>query len=149
MATPMQVSLHGRRFGLDSNGNLIGAGRASSVKTTAAAGGSNVAEVTFQVVDHEDNPVAGVRHIDIYLSDSSAGVGLAATSASGAVAAKAASGVDLQIYSAKKAFRVQTLANGSYVLSITDTGKTAFYPVANIGGAAIVGTQLVTGNYGA
>jgi hypothetical protein len=46
--------------------------------------------------------------------------------------------------------RADRRGTGSYILSITDTAKTGFYPCAVVApvGRAIVGTQLVAGNYG-
>lgn len=121
-----------------------------NVTTAAAAGTTNVAEVTFQVRDGRGNAIAGVFNLDIWLSDAATGAGLTGTTASGAVAGKAASGVDLVTLVSKKAIRVQTLATGAYTLSITDSAKTGFYPCAQVPGTGrtAVGTQLVTGNYG-
>lgn len=149
MAKAMRKSIYGRQLGLADDGTLVGAGRATGVTFTPAAGSTNVSLVTLQVVDNEDAPVAGVRHMDVYLSDAATGAGLTATTASGAVAA-GASGVDLVVLVAKKATRVQTDATGKYILSITDSAKTLFYPCAVLGEAsgAIVGAKLVTGNYG-
>lgn len=115
----------------------------------AAAGSSNVCEVTFTVKDGSGTAVTGPVILDILLSDAATGAGLTTTTASGAVAAKASSGTDLSTLVSKKALKVQTKADGTYVLSITDSAKTGFYPVAHIPGIkAIVGTQLVSGNYG-
>lgn len=144
----MRTSLHGRVVGVTDDGRLGVINQPYSVTFSPAAGSSNVCEITIKVTDYEGTTVADVHNLDIWLSDAATGAGLTATSASGTVAAKAASGVDFQIYSAKKAFRVQTLATGVYILSITDTAKTAFYPCASIAGKTVVGTQLVTGNYG-
>lgn len=126
-------------------------GAPATVTMAAAAGGSNICEVTFTVKDAAGATIAAVHHIDVYLSDAATGQGLTGTSASGTVQAKSASGTDLQVYSAKKALRVQTLATGVYVLEITDSAKTTFYPcvVHPLTGKVIVGTRLVAGNYGA
>ena len=121
-----------------------------SVGMAAAAGASNVTEITFTVKDGAGNTIAGVFNLDIWLSDAATGEGLTATTASGAVAAKASSGTDLVTLVSKKALRVQTKATGVYVLSVTDSAKTAFYPCAQVPGLGRtnIGTQLVTGNYG-
>lgn len=117
---------------------------------SVAAGASNVSEVTITVKDGAGATVAGVYNLDVWLSDAAAGAGLTGTTASGAVAAKAASGVDLLAYTAKKAIRVQTLATGVYILSITDTAKTGFYICGQAPGTgrAVVSAQLVAGSYG-
>lgn len=124
-------------------------GQPASVTIAAAAGGSNVCEVTFTVKDVNGTAMTVPTLLTVFLSDAATGVGLTGTSASGTVQAKSASGADWSVLSAKKAIRVQTLANGTYVLEITDSAKTAFYPCAYIDGRKVtVGTQLVTGNYG-
>lgn len=118
------------------------------VGISAAAGSTNIALVTFQAKDGAGNNVAKPVVMDIWLSDAAAGGALTATSASGAVAA-GASGTDLSAMVAKKAIRVLTDATGKYILSITDTAKTGFYPCCQLpNGVVTVGTQLVTGNYG-
>lgn len=119
-----------------------------AVTFAAAAGGANVAEVTATVKDAAGNTLAGVHNLDLWLSDAATGAGLTGTSASGNVEAKAASGTVFGTLTAKKALRVQTKADGTFVLSITDTAKTGFYPAASIGGRTSVGAQLVAANYG-
>lgn len=115
----------------------------------AGAGGSNISNVTVQVVDSNGNAVAGVFNLDLWLSDAATGAGLTATLASGTVVAGAA-GTDLGDFTAKKAKHVQTNAAGQYVLAITDTAKTHFYPCGQVPGrgTTVVGTQLTTANYG-
>lgn len=124
-------------------------GQPATATFSPAAGGSNVSEVTITVKDGNGVAVTTPVIIDVLLSDAATGLGLTATTASGAVAAKSASGTDLSTLVSKKALKVQTLANGTYVLSITDTAKTGFYVVANIPGQKpSVSSQLVSGNYG-
>jgi hypothetical protein len=121
----------------------------ASLTFTAASAGSNVCEVTIQATDKSGASVAGVFSLDVYLSDAATGVGLTATSASGTVAAKTASGADIGTFTAKKALRVQTLATGAYILEITDTAKTTFYVVGVTGlGVTKVSAILATGDYG-
>ena len=116
----------------------------------AAAGGSNVAEVTVTVKDAAGVTVAAVHHLDVWLSDSATCAGITGTAASGTVQAKAASGRDVVVYTAKKSVRVETLATGVYVLEITDTAKTGFFVCGTSGtGKAVASAQLVTGSYGA
>ena len=64
--------------------------------------------------------------------------------------AKAASGEVVGTYTAKKALLVQTKADGTFILEITDTAKTHFYVCAEIPltGKYIVSTQLATASYG-
>lgn len=122
----------------------------ADVTFVAAAGGTNVCEVTITVVDAAGTAIAEVFNLDIWLSDAATGAALTGTAASGTVQAKAASGADLEVVTAKKHLRVQTLATGIYILEITDSAKTGFYPCAVIPslGKTAIGTQLVTGDYG-
>ncbi len=86
----------------------------------------------------------------VWLSDDSAGVGLTATSASGTVQAKSGGGEVFGTLTAKKALEVQTKADGTFILEITDTAKTGFFVAANlpVAGLPKVSRQLVTGDYG-
>jgi len=119
-----------------------------TITFVAAAGGANVCEVTVTVVDNEGNAVALPHMMEWWLSDAATGIGLTGTAASGTVAAKSASGTDLEVVTAKKHTRVQTLATGIYIIEITDSAKTAFYPCASFGHKIFVGTVLATGDYG-
>lgn len=161
------VDLHQRIFGIDGQGNLVlngnlateqanragpagivGQGIPTGVTYSTAKGSANVCLVSYQLVDCYGNPVASSFSFDAFLSDAATGLGLTATTASGAVAA-GASGAVLGILTASKAFRVQTTATGLFILSITDSAKTGFYPVAQLPGRQpIVAPQLVAASYG-
>lgn len=129
--------------------NLVDAAPAT-VAFSPAAGGANVCEVTVVVRDAAGVAIAAPFVLDLWLSDAASGVGLTGTAASGTVTAKAASGAVLSTYTAKKDLRVQTLANGVFILEITDTAKTAFRVcVTNpTTGKAVVSAALITANYG-
>lgn len=120
-----------------------------SVTLTPAAGAATVCLVSIQVLDGAGVALASSRLIDVWLSDAPTGIGLTATTASGAVGA-GASGTDWFTYTAKKALKVQTNAAGLYVLSITDAAKTGFYVCSQIQGAGNfqISAQLIVGNYG-
>lgn len=122
----------------------------SDITFAYAAGAANISEVTVTVKDAAGATIAGVFNFDIWLSDASSGAGLTGTSASGTVTAKASSGAIIGTDTAKKALRVQTLATGIFILQITDTSKTAFYPAAALPGtgATVVGAQMASGDYG-
>lgn len=144
------VEIHGRRMGLDQEtGRAFFAGVPFSFTMTPAAGGANVSLITIQAVDYFGVAMSQVINFDLWLSDATTGAGLTATTASGAVAA-GASGADLATLTTKKALRVQTDATGKYILSITDTAKTAFKVCAQVpdSGVTVVGATLATGNYG-
>jgi hypothetical protein len=121
----------------------------ASVAFTPAAGSSNVSEVTCTVKDAAGIAMTRPVMLDLFLSDSSVGAGLTGTTASGAVAAKAGS-QDVATLASKKALRVQTDASGVYVLSITDSAKSAFRVCAQLpGGKVSVSAALSSGDYGA
>ena len=122
-----------------------------SVTFTPAAGGSNECDCTLQVVDSEAVALPGFHNLMVWLSDSPAGEGLTATTASGTVTAKASSGAVIGTLTAKMALLVQTLKDGSFVLEITDSAKTDFYVCAAFldePKAPIVSAILETADYG-
>lgn len=127
---------------------FLSTGVATRVSISAAAGAANICDVTIRMKDGAGNNVSGVFNFEVYLSDASTGAGLTTTTASGTVTAAAASGIVRSILTAKKDILVQSTSAGLFVLEITDTAKTGFYPVVSIGGKVIVGAQLITGNYG-
>jgi hypothetical protein len=127
-------------------------GAPANITFAIAAGTANVSEVTCTVKDAAGSTLAGVFNFDLWLSDAATGAGLTGSTASGAVTAKAASGAVVGTYAAKQALRVQTLATGVFILSITDTNKAHFYVAAMVPGATgkvVVSTQLASGSYGA
>lgn len=117
--------------------------------TNAVGASANIANVSFQVSDLLGNAIAEVFNFDVWLSDASTGAGLTATTASGGVAAVSTDGLVWSVALASKAIRVQTNAAGLFVLAITDTAKTGFFPVAQNfnSGEAVVGAQLTTASY--
>lgn len=145
---------NGRDGNIYLNGaNLIDSGDAAIAQTVTfspAAGSTNVCEVTVTIKDGAGAALARVHQFDIYLSDSSIGLGHTSVTASGAVAAKASSGTDVATQVSKKALTVQSLSTGVYILSITDSAKTAFRVCVRCPGTGriIVSDALVTGNYG-
>ena len=117
----------------------------------AAAGASNVAEVTITPRDAVGAALAGVRTLEVWLSDDAAGAGLTGTTASGTVIAKSGEGTLLTAFTAKKHLSVQTKAAGTSVLQITDTAKTGFFVCVRNPSTGLVSVSdpLVTANYGA
>ena len=114
----------------------------------AAAGASNVSEVTITLRNGNGRAVPG--EFGIRLSDSSTGIGLTGTTASGNVTDKTAgtTGQVIATEVSKKSLRVQTTAAGTYVLSITDTSKTAFVIAVAIDGLVMPVATLATASYG-
>lgn len=121
----------------------------ADVTMSAAAGAANVCEITMTLKNAQGQTIAGALPLLFWLSDAATGAGLTATTASGAVTAKASNGIDMGVVTTKKAFHFQPLATGIGIVSITDTAKTAFYPCVQLpNGKLVVGTVLATGNYG-
>ena len=123
--------------------------RPSYATATVAPGSSTVSLVSI-TPRNANGKAMGKTPFDVFLSDSTVGAGLTATTASGAVAA-GASGTDMGDLTSKKYKRVQSSAPGIYILSITDTGKTAFYVCALLERGRKVAPQiklLATANYG-
>lgn len=113
------------------------------------AGSTNEALVGIAITDPNGIAVNGKKVIEIWLSDAATGAGETATTASGSVQS-AGTGTDLLTLTAKKRLRVETDETGQYQLSITDSAKTAFYPVVQMGlGTLAVGSALATDDYGA
>lgn len=162
------ASIEGRLFGIDPAGNialntlthmpltpamgftqLVGKRMPYGFGISNAVGASaNLSNVSFQLQDVNGNAISSVFEFDLYLSDAATGIGLTGTTASGGIAALAASGTILGVLTTAKALRVITNAAGLFVLVITDSAKTGFYPCAVApSGAVQVGAQLTTASY--
>lgn len=120
--------------------------------TIAQGATSNITLITITPCDKDGSQIS---HSDskpvsylVYLSDSASGLGITATTASGAVAA-GSKGAVLATETASKALRVISDANGEFQLSITDTAKTLFYVcfVNPATGVVYTSRRLVTGDY--
>lgn len=132
-----------------ANGAKVATGDVGGFSMTAAAGTTNVCNVTVTAQDYDGNALAQIVVFDLWLSDAASGAGLTATTASGGIAA-GSKGAVLGVLTTAKALRVQTDATGTFILSITDTAKTAFNVCASgpNSSGAVVGATLATGNYG-
>lgn len=124
------------------------ASKPNYASATVATDGTNATLVTIKLLNGAGFPVAG--EFGIRLSDNASGVGLTATTASGAVGDKTAgtTGQVVDTPVAKKALQVQTTAAGTYQLSITDTAKTAFVIAAVIDGLVLPIKTLSAASYG-
>ncbi len=127
--------------------NLVDAAVASFT-FTPAAGAANICEVTIQAKDAAGVSLNGPHIMTVWLSDAATGLGLTGTAASGTVTAKTATGAVFGTLEAKKALVVQTLANGSFVLEITDNAKTGFYVCAQSGLKKSISSALFAVKYG-
>lgn len=162
------TELHSPRCGLDDQGNLVlnpsslggpppvgrlvGKGILGAAVISYAKGAANVVNVSVQLADVYGTAIAAVRRLDFWLSDAATGLGLTATTASGGLAIVGVAGALLGTPTASKMLECTTDATGKLTIAITDTAKTAFYPVVNIpsaGGTGVtVGVQLAAANYG-
>lgn len=97
----------------------------ASVTITTIGGAANVSLNTMTFKDTQGNVLTYGYAFTWWLSDATTGIGLTATTASGAVAA-GASGTDLVALVSKKMTISQCTVAGVYIASITDTAKTAF-----------------------
>lgn len=115
-----------------------------------APGATDVAEVTVTFDGGNGVAAAGAYNFNLTLSDNADGTGLTATTASGGIAPKAASGEQLQEIEAAKALLVQSLADGTFVLDITDSANTGFYVAVQnpFTGRLDVSEQLQASDYG-
>lgn len=113
-----------------------------------AAGAANVAEVTISTFNANGKLVPAI--FDVWLSDSTAGIGYSASTTSGAVTVKTAgtTGTLLGTYLAKFGLHVMTTSAGAFVLSITDTNKVLFKVCVEIDGVIFVVATLATASYG-
>ncbi len=118
------------------------------VTGAAATDGANVTLVTLTLRNSRGRAVPG--EFGVRLSDNASGLGLTATTASGNVTDKTAgtTGQVLSALVAKKALLVQSAADGTYQLSITDTAKTAFVVAAVVDGLVMPVVTLATASYG-
>lgn len=115
-----------------------------------ATDGANATKVTITVRTATGAPVVTPKMFDLWLSDNASTFNVTATTASGAVQGKTdgTTGKDIVTYISKKALKVQTVAAGTYVLSITDTAKTAFKVCGEIDGVPYLIATLATASYG-
>lgn len=117
-------------------------------EATVAPDGANAALVTITTRNGVGRAVP--CEFGIRLSDNASGLGLTATTASGNVTDKTAgtTGQVLATEVSKKALRVQTAADGTYQLGITDTAKTAFVIAVVLDGLVMPVATLATASYG-
>ena len=124
-------------------------GTYQSVRFTAsvAQGAENVATVTLQAIDGAGASLAGVRNVNVFLSDSATGVDLASTFTPTAITAT--TGKIIASITALLHLVCQTDATGKVVLSLTDALKAQGYvAIVNPQTGAVSTLHVVTGSYG-
>jgi hypothetical protein len=109
---------------------------------TITAGAANVATFTIQFAEK------GVHQFDLYMSTSSAGANVSATTYSTGLAAT--TGVVAVTLTANKYLKVLTDATGKAVITLTATAKPAgeYMCVPCAGGGLAMSAGTVTGSYG-
>jgi len=131
---------------------IIGDILATAATFAITAGSANICNVAITIKDNASTPntLARAHNFEVWLSDASTGIGLTATTASGTVQAKSASGTVMGVLTTKICSRVQSLVTGIFTLEITDSAKTGFYIAVKLDTGAVfsVSRQLVTGDYG-
>ena len=120
----------------------------SATITLAAGSSNNEMDVTVTVVDANGSTVAAVHVLEIYFSESSAGVGLTADTYSGDLVAS--TGAILSALTAKKHWRVATAATGIFEATLTATTEPAdqYGVVVRPGGDGIVVSAVSGANWG-
>ncbi len=149
-------SIMGRQMGLSVNGHLIVRTEPDQVTITPAAGATNISLVSIQVKNNEGvnydssfGSNAGTQIGTVWLSDLSNGAGLGAAAPETLTAG--ASGTSLGALTAAKALKFVTNTSGLFILSITNTAKTAWYVCVQMDKGHRVAPQtqlLATANYG-
>lgn len=107
-------------------------------------------ECEIQVLNKDGQLIPGTHELTVYISDNSAGQGLAATAPATSFAMKANSGVVLGSLTANKALRIITLATGkATVVLADDVTPVLLYVAASIPciGKVQVSRKTVAGDY--
>lgn len=130
--------------------NGVNAAMLFNFTITAGAPSSNICDIAIALQDGYGGQITQAPIFSVWLSDAATGIGLTATTASGTVTNKSASGVVFAADVAKKFLRVQPLATGIFTLEITDTAKTGFYIACQnpFTGQVTVSRQLTSADYG-
>lgn len=126
-------------------------GRPMLCTLAAAAGASNVSDVTITVKNAAGGAITRPTLVHVWLAGDADGLGVTSHAAD-TFAVKANSGTTFGATNAAgTGLLAQTKADGTLVISVTDTHKTAQFIAAQPVGAQIisVGTIVVTADYGA
>lgn len=137
---------------LNIEGDMLVNGKKTPTDATLVfgAGTTNQTLCTVRALDNDGNAIDQSIVMDVWLSDSAAGLGLTTVTASGAVAA-GAQGAIIGTGTTKKAFRVVTNTTGVFILASTDTAKSqGIYAACGLpnGNVAVSALSTLTANYG-
>lgn len=94
-----------------------------SVTFAVAAGAANVCVITGTIKDAGGATIAGVRALDVYISEASTGIGITADAYS--TGAAITTGTIIVADVANKVWKLLTHTDGTFAISITDSAKPA------------------------
>ena len=149
----LKTSLHGRRFGLGNNDELVSnetqiTQPAVDVIVTVAASQTSPRAVTLQCNNSDGTPINYRQMFEAYLLADATPSGLAATGGSTGLAADAAHGWDVPftlISSQKLGFLAVTDATGKWTGTWTDTAhEVCFLGVVLPNGRLVISPALTT-----
>lgn len=113
----------------------------ATVTFAAAAGAANVMVVTLTVKDAAGATIAAHQRLEVYITESAAGLGLTGDTISGD--ATWGSNEEIDEVTSKKRFRILTAATGIATLSIEDSAKPADQRLAVV--HPLTGKLIVSG----
>lgn len=121
----------------------------TTISFAPGGAGSNICNVTIQVVDATGAPVAAVFNLSLYLSGAATGATLTATAPTGGNVVPSTGNL-LAAFVAGKYFDIVTDATGKFVGAFTDTAKTQnqYFVVPRPRGDMQVAGPTLTASYG-
>lgn len=147
MPSPAITSLHGRRFGLAREGNLVGNGKQITrpcVDASISVGSenTNVRAITIQLKDANGDDINYREIVEAFVFADANGDAFAATGGSTGIAI----GTDgaLLAVVAKKQFTLISEADGDIDLTWTDTGTEAAYLAIRLPNGRLIFSSALT-----
>jgi hypothetical protein len=147
--TTMRTSIHGRRFGLGVDDQLVSneieiSSPAVDAVIAIAASQTSPRVVTVQLKTANGNLISVIKSIEFLLFADALGAGFAATGGSTGIADDTTAGASLALV-AKKVFKVQTNAAGLWSGTWTDTAhEVAYLGVKLPSGRVVISAPLTT-----
>lgn len=127
---------------IDSLISNIDARQAETATITVGAEDTNTINVAVVLKDVNGTAVESLQGVSIFLSDDSGGIGLTSTAPSGAFAI-GTDGAILGAHAAGKDAWVQTEADGTFDITITEAGAATWYLVVQLpNGKQIVSDEI-------
>jgi hypothetical protein len=114
--------------------------QATAADFTIGTEAANVINVAVELQDGDGTAVSSLQGVNVFLSDASTGIGLAATAPDGGWAI-GTDGAILGAHDANKSAWVQTEADGTFDLDITESAGATWYMVVQLPD----GKQVVSG----